>query len=109
MSSDIYVDIYRGGLQGAKVASNVYVQLDTMSQQEANYYQGSQPYFRFNAYIYQNIDLEFQDMLVDTVNLEPKTLPPNTRTKQYRVINQPETFPDGHIQCDLDRYLGNTP
>jgi hypothetical protein len=98
MSKDIYVDVKRAG---TTIYSNVYMQLDTMSQQEAAYYGGTEPYERFNAYALSLYDIRQTDLLVDRNNTDPKT----STNYQYRIINIPEFFLDQHgeIVCDLIR------
>jgi hypothetical protein len=100
MSRDIFVKVMRAGVQVAG-ATNVYVQLDNMSQQESAFYGGAAPYQRFQAYTLVTLDMRQSDLLIDLNNIDPKT---NTNT-QYRVINIPEFYPDGHgeIVCDLMR------
>lgn len=101
MSKDIFVKAQRAGVQIAG-ATNVYIQLDNMSQQEAAYYGGAAPYQRFMAYTLAVYDLRQSDLLVDLSNIDPKT---STNTK-YRIINIPEFFPDMHGELVVDLYRG---
>ena len=99
MSRDIYVKVQRAGVQ---VYPKVYLQLDNMSNQEAAYYQGAAPYFRYWGFSLTNLDIRLSDLCIDLNNVDPKT---NALT-QYRVINDPEPFPDNHMEIALDRMVG---
>ena len=101
MSKDIFVNIQRPGAS-SPVYSNVYVQLDNLSVQEASYYGGAAPYQRFQAYTLANLDLRQSDLLIDRNNIDPKT---STNT-HYRIINIPENFPDGHCELVVDLMRG---
>ena len=100
MSKDIFVSSKRAG---STVISSLYLQLDNMSQVEAAYYGGAAPYFRYAAYALQNYDVRQGDLLVDLNNIDPKT----SAHTQYRVINDPEPFPDEHLELVVDRVRGN--
>lgn len=101
MSTDAYVTVKRGG-----VAINTLpafpVQIDNMSQQEAAYYGGAAPYQRYSIYSTVVYDIRQEDLLVDTLNINPKT----GALKQYRVINDPEAFPDLHMEFIVDLVRG---
>lgn len=99
VSSDLYVKVMRAGIQ---IHPNVYLQRDNMSQQEAAYYGGASPYMRYMGYMLQNLDIRQSDLLVDLHNIDPKT---NALT-QYRVINDPEPFPDSHLEIVIDKVRG---
>lgn len=101
MSTDAYVTVKRGGSPVNTIPA-FYVQIDNMSQQEASYFGGSAPYQRYAIYSLVVYDIRQEDLLVDTVNIDPKT----STYKQYRVINDPEAFPDGHVEFVVDRVRG---
>jgi hypothetical protein len=101
VSSDITCNQLRAGTQ--LNVKPLRVQLDSMNPQQASYYGGAAPYFRYAAYILSPMfDIRQQDLLVDTVNSDPKT----QTNKQYRIINDPEWFPDGHYELVVDRSDG---
>ena len=103
MSKDIFVSAKRAG---TTVISSLYLQLDNMSQQEAAYHgpaqDGAIPYFRYSAYALQNYDIRQGDLLTDLNNIDPKT----SAHTLYRVINDPEPFPDEHLELVLDKVRG---
>lgn len=99
MSKDITVSVQRAG---TTVLSGVALQVDNMSAQEASYGGGS-PYERFMAYTTATYDIRQADLLVDSLNIDPKT----NKNYQYRVINIPEFYPDAHGELVLDLYRGN--
>ena len=101
MSTDAYVTVKRGGTAVASIPA-FSVQIDNMSQQEASYYGGDAPYMRYAIYARMLYDVRQEDLLVDTVNIDPKT----GAKKQYRVINDPEAFPDLHMEIVADRVRG---
>jgi hypothetical protein len=101
MSSDTYMTVKRGGTPVSTIPP-FYVQIDNMSMAEAAYYGGASPYQRFAMYTTAIYDLRQEDLLIDTKNIDPKT---NTLT-QYRVISQPETFPDSHMELAADKVRG---
>lgn len=100
MSRDIFVSAKRAG---ATVITSLYLQLDNMSQQEAAYYGGAAPYFRYSGYALQNYDVRQGDLLTDLNNIDPKT----SAHTQYRVVNDPEPFPYEHLELVLDKVRGN--
>jgi hypothetical protein len=99
MSRDIYVKVQRAGVQ---VYPKVYLQLDNMSNQEATYYGGIAPYMRYWGFPLSNLDIRQGDLCTDLFNIDPRT---NALT-QYRVINDPEPFPDNHMEIALDKMRG---
>lgn len=99
MSRDIFVSVARAG---TTVISSVYLQIDNMSPIEAAYYGGAAPYFRYEAYALANYDIRQGDLLVDLNNIDPKT----SAHTQYRVVNDPEQFPDEHTELIIDRVRG---
>jgi hypothetical protein len=99
MSTDIYVKVMRAG---AQTYPKVYLQRDNMSNQEAAYYQGTSPYFRYWGFSLINLDIRQGDLCIDLSNIDPKT---NALT-QYRVINDPEQFVDNHMEIALDKMRG---
>jgi hypothetical protein len=99
MSSDIYIKVMRAGIE---VYPKVYLQKDNMSNQESAYYGGAAPYFRYWGFSLVNLDIRQSDLCIDLSNIDPKT---NALT-QYRVINDPEQFPDNHMELALDRMVG---
>ena len=101
MSKDIHVTWSRAGTQLSP--DLIPMQLDNMSVQEAAYYGGTQPYFRYNGYVNTTqYAFQFQDLLTDAFNTDPKT----QQLTRYRIINDPEPFPDGHYEPALDRVIG---
>ena len=101
MSTDIRCNQFRAGTQ--LTTKPLRVQLDSMNPVEASYYGGAAPYFRYAGYILSSpFDIRQQDLLVDVVNVDPKT----QANKQYRIINDPEWFPDGHYELVVDRSDG---
>ena len=98
-SEDIYFDIKKP--DGTLVYSNVYMQLDNMTDQEAAYYGGVAPYERYMAYPLSQYIIGQSYSLIDRNNIDPKT----NKNYIYRVINIPRPFPDNHeeIVCDLVR------
>lgn len=101
MSKDIFVKVERGGSLVAG-ETNIFVQLDNMSVQEASYYQGASPYERFQAYTLSTYDIRQLDLLVDLNNIDPKT----GTYYRYRTISIPEFFPDGHGELVVDLVRG---
>jgi len=99
MSSDIVVKVLRAG---TVIYPNVSMQKDNMSQQEAAYYGGAAPYQRYAMYPLANLTILQQDLLVDLHNADPKT----DTFAQYRVINDPEPFPDNHMELVVDKVRG---
>lgn len=98
-SEDIYFDVKKP--DGTLVYSNVYMQLDNMSDQESAYYGGEAPYERYMAYPLSQYILGQSYTLIDRNNIDPKT----GTNYRYRIINIPRPFPDNHeeIVCDLIR------
>ena len=101
MSNDAYVTVKRGGSPVATIPP-FYVQIDNMGQAEAAYYGGAAPYQRYSIYATAIYDLRQEDLLVDIKNTDPKT----NALKQYRIINDPEPFPDMHMEMVADRVRG---
>jgi hypothetical protein len=101
MSTDITVNVFRAGSVTPTI-SNIYIQKDNLSVQEASYYGGASPYERFSFYTLATYDIRQTDLLIDTVNIDPKT----TKNYQYRVINIPEFFPDMHGELVVDLVRG---
>lgn len=87
---------------GSQVYTNIFLQMDNMGAMESSYYGGAAPYFRYNGYILGNLTLYQGDLLVDLHNSDPKT----GSATQYRIIDDPESFPDGHIEISCDRIRG---
>lgn len=101
MSKDIYVQWYRAN--AVQSPNSIAVRLDNMSMQEAAYYGGVAPYFRFYGFVRTTVyAFLYQDLLIDIKNIDPKT---NALTR-YRIINIPESFPDGHYEIVLDQVIG---
>lgn len=101
MSKDIRVTWSRAGTQLSP--DLIPMQLDNMSVQEGSYYSGTQPYFRYNGYVNTTqYAFQFQDLLTDAFNIDPKT----DQLTRYRIINDPEIYPDAHYELALDRVVG---
>lgn len=97
----------RGG--NAFITTPFATKIDTMKAQEASYYGGAAPYFRYAIYVkspstFVADDFQQGDLLIDTdVNdLDLKT----GVHKQYRVISDPRFYFDGHGEMIADRYRG---
>lgn len=94
------------------VTPNPAVQIDTVSPQEAEYharyqFEGTAPHFRYAIYVQQfspgvPYDIRFRDLLTDTVNTDPAT----GLLMDYRVVNFPEAFSDGHLELIADHKVG---
>jgi hypothetical protein len=84
----------------------IAVQLDLMNIQDAHAYGGASggegPYFRYNGFTWGGLVLLQGDKLTDTVNQDPTT---GTYTA-YRIIGDPERFPDSHYEFVCDRVIG---
>ena len=102
MSRDISVRVLRAGVQVPGL-TDVSMQEDNLSQQEAAYYGGAGPYFRYMLYPTGIYDIQFQDHLIDNNNTDPKT---PSGYREYRVINEPEPFHDSHMEVVADRVRG---
>lgn len=105
MAKDILVQWYRGGSDAGHRQSTdvIALQLDNMAPQEAAFYQGSEPYFKYIGYVYTTrYSLQYQDLLIDTINTDPRT---GTFTR-YRIIGDVESFPDNHMEMPLARMEG---
>lgn len=105
MSKDISVQWFRGGFTASHLQSPdiIAMQLDNMNISEAAYYGGAQPYFRYSGYINTTLyPFQYQDGLQDVANIDPRT---GVLTR-YRVISDPEPFPDNHYELALDRMVG---
>src|SRR5258707_408782 len=101
MSKDINVKWYRANV--LQSPNPIAVRLDNMSMQEAAYYQGAQPYFRFYGFVRTIVySFLYQDLLVDIKNIDPKT----GALTRYRIINLAEPFPDNHYELVLDQMVG---
>jgi hypothetical protein len=87
---------------GVQVYANVFLQLDNMGANESSEYGGAAPFFRYNAYILGTHVIRQGDLLVDLFNIDPKT----SVATQYRIIDDPESFPDGHIEISCERMRG---
>ncbi len=87
-------------------SSSIFCQLDLMDIQDAHAYGGASggesPYFRYNGFTWGGLTLLQGDKLTDTTNTDPKT---NTNTV-YRIIGDPESFPDSHWEFVADRVIG---
>lgn len=99
-SGDIMATVLRGGTQ--QITQHLYVQLDLMSQKEASYHGGEAPYMRYAGYALTAVAMQYRDLLQDEANTDPLS----GAKRRYRVISDPEYFPDGHVELVLDRVLG---
>ena len=103
MSTDVIVNVLRG-TSNTLIASNILLQLDNMSVQEAAYYGGAAPYARYAAYtLNTSVTYLYGDLLQDQNNIDPRT----NANAAYRVINHPESFPDGHVEIVADKVEGS--
>jgi hypothetical protein len=102
LTTDVQASVKRGS---QTIYPSVTIkQIDSMSQQEAQYYGGSGPYFRSMAYILANLDIRYGDYLIDAQNIDPLTHTNYT----YKVINDPsvDSYPDSHMELVIDRIVG---
>ena len=104
MSIDAFVSVTRAGV--AVSGSPIVIQSDLMNQQDAKAYGGAEagegPFFRYNQYTEFPIVLAQGDLLTDQNTIDPKT---GTYMK-WRIIGDPEVFPDGHTEFVSDRVIG---
>ena len=63
---------------------------------------GEGPHFRYNGFTWAALTLLQGDKLSDTTNVDPTT---STNTV-YRIIGDPEHFPDSHTEIVIDRVIG---
>lgn len=111
MSEDILVTIK--GNRGSPpalttIANNVVVQLDKMQAVEAAGYESSEPHFTYTAYTTQLPVSDPQllregDLLIDTKTIDYTT----NSLRQYRVIAEPESYPDFHWELICYRFRGH--
>ena len=87
-------------------SSSIFCQLDLMDIQDAHAYGGASggesPYFRYNGITWAGLTLLQGDKLTDVNNTDPKT---GTNTV-YRIIGDPEAFPDSHVEFVCDKVIG---
>jgi hypothetical protein len=83
--------------------TDVKAQIENMTQQEAAYWGGAGPHFRYWIFPLAIYDIEQGDQLIDPGNVDPKT---NSGFREYRVIDDPEPFPDSHMELVADRVRG---
>jgi len=87
-------------------ASPIWIQLDLMTQQQAAAYGGASageaPYFRYKGFLPSLVVLAQGDLCTDTINIDPLT----GTFKKYRLIGDPNPFPNGHTEIVVDRYIG---
>lgn len=88
---------------GTTLRTDVTSQIENMSQQEAAYYGGAGPYLRYWIYPQGIYDIEQGDQFIDPFNADTKT---TSGYREYRVINDPEPFPDSHMELVADRVRG---
>jgi hypothetical protein len=100
----IFANVARAGTTIS--TTPIEVQLDLMTQQQAAAYGGAQsgegPYFRYWGATWDYITLQQGDLLTDTTQIDPLTGTYN----RYRVIGQPEPYPDTHCELVCDRVIG---
>jgi hypothetical protein len=101
MYPNVTMRVTRAGVQ---TYASLAMQLETMSQQQAAYWGGAEPYFRFLGILDGLFDIRPRDLGTDLANTDPET----GANKQYRVINTPDDdlFVDGHMELVLDRVRG---
>lgn len=88
---------------GVTLRTDIKVQIENMSEQEAAYYGGAAPYFRYWIFPQAIYDLELGDQLIDPFNADIKT---TSGSREYRIISDPEPFPDSHMELVADRVRG---
>lgn len=100
------VTVSRGGIPVA-LFPDVPVQIDTMSMHEATYWGATASHFVYNIYVQPASPLvpygiQFRDLLIDTAATDPVSGGP----MDYRVIDFPEAFLDGHLEIVADHIVG---
>lgn len=103
MSSNTTLNVVRGG---NTITFGIPVQIDNMSVEEAHYYIGKadSPFDAFNAYVvWGTPDIRRLDLLVDPANPDPDNY---SRPTQYRVVGNPDPYPDGHLELKIVRFKG---
>ncbi|SRR6266568_1854659 len=89
----------------ATVAPGIPLQIELMSQQEASFYGGAAPYFRYHGMV-QNVtglDIRPKDLLTDPATIDPDT----SAAPMYRVVTS-QYYPDVHWELVLDKARGTT-
>ncbi|GAC1471376.1 MAG: hypothetical protein PVSMB5_19950 [Ktedonobacteraceae bacterium] len=96
MSSDVHGIVTR---DGAQIFPKVTFQIERMSEMEASAHGGQSPYYLYNGFCLGAYDLRQNDYIVDLYNVDPVTNQP----KAYQIINEPESFPDQHMEFQCAR------
>jgi|SRR5579859_5899700 len=87
------------------IVSGAVVQLDALNPRLATDYKGNHPFDTFDAYVTYlppTIVLSRADLFTDALNTDPST----NQKAAYRIISRPEAFPDGHIECVVEQFVG---
>lgn len=90
MSSDIYGKVTRDGVV---IYPSILFQIERMSAVEAMTY-SEPPHFMYDGFCTGPYDLRQNDYIIDLYNTNPVT----SQKKAYMIYNEPESFPDGHIE-----------
>ena len=85
---------------GATLYQNVAIQMDFASDMEMHVPggYGEIPFYRYQGFIWQTLDIRQNDYFKDQINTDPVT---NTNA-MYQVVSKCERFPDGHLEMRLD-------
>jgi len=112
MSEDITALIVRNGVN--VTPKPVVIQMDKLSPQEAQFYQGADPHFTYNAYttmlpMNDPFFVRQDDHVIDQVYVDPllQQLGITPANRYWRIISDPERFPqDSHWEFVAVLYRG---
>ena len=90
MSLDVYGNVTRDNVV---VFSNIFFQIDRMSNLEAMSY-SLPPYFSYDGFVQGPLAIRQNDYIVDVQRTDVTT----GQSKAYQIVNEPEAFPDGHVE-----------
>lgn len=89
------------------IATNVDVQMDKMIAAEAVGYESAEPHFTYEAFTTSLPISDPQLVRQGDVVIDQNTVDSNTGTnRQYRIVSDPESFPDWHFEWINYRYRG---
>lgn len=100
MSIDVYGKVLRDNVQIYPTVGGqpILFQMDRMSAVEAMSYSIA-PYYLYDGFCEGPYLLRQNDYIVDVYNVDPVT----NQAKAYQIINEPESFPDIHIEFSCAR------
>lgn len=90
MSIDVYASVLR---DNAIVFSSILFQIDRMSNLEAMAH-SLPPYFSYDGFVQGPLAIRQNDYIIDGQRTDAVT----TQAKAYQIVNEPEIFPDGHVE-----------